>query len=251
MLGGQDVAVSFASTFFSLLAVWLTYVLGAAVWSRPAGLLAALGLSLDFDVVSLASLGWRDDAYMAAFTLCAYLMLRVWRTGEASPRSYVVLGVGAGLAILTRIMAVPFLVAGVGWILFARRNAWRTHLRGAGLALLAATLTAGPYFVNCWRVYGDPLYTFNVHGAIYSAAEGEAGLERQHRVVRRQEDRPAADCDRRHGRAGADVLSLHEQVAAASTAGCRDLASARRSRRSPGSCARRIAARTSAVDRAW
>lgn len=171
VLGGQDVAVSFASTFFSVLAIWLTYVLGAAIWSRPVGLLAALGLSLDLDVVSLASLGWRDDAYMAAFTLCAYLLLRVWRTGEGSPRIYVLFGVGAGLAILTRIMAVPFLVAGVGWILFARRNAWRTHLAGAGLALLAAALTAGPYFVNCWRVYGDPLYTFNVHGEIYSVAE--------------------------------------------------------------------------------
>ena len=147
VLGGQDVAVSFASTFFSLLAVWLTYVLGAAVWSRPAGLLAALGLSLDFDVVSLASLGWRDDAYMAAFTLCAYLMLRLWRTGEANPRVYrvkgapipavyveaVVLGVGAGLAILTRIMAVPFLVAGVGWILLVRRSAWRNTAAAVSL----------------------------------------------------------------------------------------------------------------------
>jgi hypothetical protein len=86
----------------------------------------------------------------------------------------VVLGVGAGLAILTRIMAVPFLVAGGAWILLVRRNAWRMHLAAAGLALLTATLTAGPYFVNCWRVYGDPLYTFNVHGAIYSVTEGQA-----------------------------------------------------------------------------
>jgi 4-amino-4-deoxy-L-arabinose transferase-like glycosyltransferase len=177
LLGGQDVAVSFASTFFSLLAVWLTYVLGAAVWSRPAGLLAALGLSLDFDIVSLASLGWRDDAYMAAFTLCAYLMLRMWRTGEAGRPIYrgaVVLGVAGGLAILTRIMAVPFLVAGVGWILFARRDAWRRYVAAGGLVVLTAALTAGPYFVNCWRVYGDPFYTFNVHGEIYSAAEGQA-----------------------------------------------------------------------------
>jgi hypothetical protein len=180
LLGGQDVAVSFASTFFSLLAIWLTYVLGAAVWSRPAGLLAALGLSLDADVVSFASLGWRDDAYMAAFTLCAYLMLRLWRKGEGRDRFYrdaVILGVAAGLAILTRIMAVPFLVAGVGWILLARRDAWRPHLAAAGLALLAAVLTAGPYFVNCWRVYGDPLYTFNVHGEIYSATEGQADFK--------------------------------------------------------------------------
>nr|AGD93298.1 hypothetical protein orf520 [uncultured bacterium]AGD93315.1 hypothetical protein orf520 [uncultured bacterium] len=177
LFDGEDVAVSFASLFFSLAAIWLTYVLGAAVWSRPVGLLAALGLSLDFDVVSFASLGWRDDAYMAVFTLCAYLMLRLWRAGEGSRPIYrdaAILGVAAGLAILTRIMAVPFLVAGVGWIVLARRMTWRAGAAAAAIAAMAAVLTAGPYFVNCWRVYGDPLYTFNVHGEIYSATEGQA-----------------------------------------------------------------------------
>lgn len=192
ILGGQDVAVSFASTACSLLAIWFTYVLGAAVWSRPVGLLAALGLSLDYDVIGLASLGWRDDAYMAAFTLCAYLLVRYWKAGHAAGRRVyrvarwnvdafyaeaVVLGVGAGLAILTRIMAVPFLVAGVGWILIGRRAAWRQQLAGAALAALVAMLTAVPYFTNCWRVYGDPFYTFNFHAVIYSEAEGQAGFQ--------------------------------------------------------------------------
>ncbi len=188
VLGGQDVAVSFASAFFSVLAVWFTYLLGAAIWSRPIGLLAALGLSLDYDVVSLASLGWRDDAYMAAVTLCAYLIVRWWRTEQASARVYrlgslhidaaymqaVVVGVAGGFAILTRIMAVSFLSAAALYMVLARRAAWRRQLTATGLALVTACLVAGPYFVNCWRVYGDPLYTFNVHGDIYSAAEGEA-----------------------------------------------------------------------------
>jgi 4-amino-4-deoxy-L-arabinose transferase-like glycosyltransferase len=187
VLGGQDVAVSFTSAFFSLLAIWLTYLLGAALWSRPIGLLAALGLSLDYDVISLASLGWRDDAYMAAVTLCAYVMLRWWRAEHAAARVYrlgslridaaymqaVFVGVAGGFAILTRIMAVSFLAAGALYMLVARRTSWRRQLAAVGLAVVTAGLVAGPYFVNCWRVYGDPLYTFNVHGAIYSAAEGE------------------------------------------------------------------------------
>jgi hypothetical protein len=41
-----------------------------------------------------------------------------------------------------------------------------------GIAVVTATVVAAPYFLNCWRVYGDPLYTFNTHGTIYSAAEG-------------------------------------------------------------------------------
>jgi hypothetical protein len=76
LLGDRDVAVSFASAFCSVLAIWFTYLLGSAAWSRPVGLLAALGLSLDHDVLTLASRGWRDDAYVAAVALCAFLMLR-------------------------------------------------------------------------------------------------------------------------------------------------------------------------------
>jgi 4-amino-4-deoxy-L-arabinose transferase-like glycosyltransferase len=191
LLNGEDVAVSFASAFFSTLAVWLTYVLGAALWSRPAGLLAALGLSLDYHVIAQASLGWRDDAYMAMVTLCAYLMLRWWRTGQAEARMIhlgrlridalhlqaALSGVAGGFAILTRIMAVSFLAAGFGYLAQARRAAWRRHLAAAGLALLTSALVAAPYFVNCWRVYGDPLYTFNVHGHIYSVAERHAEWE--------------------------------------------------------------------------
>ena len=169
LLHGQDVAVSFASAFFSTVAVWLTYVLGASYWSRPAGLLAALGLSLDYDVISRASLGWRDDAYMAMVTLCGYLLLRWWRAGRT--KDAVLFGVAGGFAILTRIMAVTFLAAGVASVVMARPAAWRTHLRAAALALGVSVLVAAPYFVNCWRVYGDPLYTFNVHGHIYSVAE--------------------------------------------------------------------------------
>jgi hypothetical protein len=186
LLNDQDVAVSFASTAFSLLAVWLTYILGASLWSRPVGLLAALALSLDIDVVSLASRGWRDDAYIAAFVMCAYLMLRYIRTADSGATPVhsigrwrvkalhvdaVLLGIGAGLAILTRIMALPFVVAGAGWILLGRRAAWRQHAQGLAIAALTATIVAAPYFINCWRVFGDPLYTFNVHGAIYSATE--------------------------------------------------------------------------------
>jgi hypothetical protein len=188
LLHGQDVAVSFASASFSVLAIWLTYILGAAVWSRPAGLLAALGFSLDRDVISLSSLGWRDDAYVAVVVLCAYLMLRCWRTLQqpvvvrrlgrlridAADLEAVALGVASGLAILTRIMAVPFLAAGVGALVLAPRTPWRRRLSAIGITTVTALLVSAPYFVNCWRQFGDPLYTFNVHGQIYGAAEGTA-----------------------------------------------------------------------------
>jgi hypothetical protein len=86
LLNNQDVAVSFTSTAFSLMAIWLTYVLGAMVWSRGAGLVAAVGLAIDYDAVSLASAGWRDDVFVAAVVLCGVLTLRCWRVGNEPPR---------------------------------------------------------------------------------------------------------------------------------------------------------------------
>jgi hypothetical protein len=179
--------VSFASAFCSVLAIWFTYLLGAAAWSRPVGLLAALGLSLDHDVLTLASRGWRDDTYAAVVAGCAFLMLRCWRVGRAPVRfrqlgrvrldavyvEAVILGIASGIAVLTRIMAVPFLAAGGAFLVFGLPTPWRRRLTMAGIAVATALIVAGPYFVDCWRVYGDPLYTFNVHGNIYSIRQGE------------------------------------------------------------------------------
>jgi hypothetical protein len=191
LLDGQDVAVSFASAFCSVLAIWFTYLLGTAAWSRPVGLLAALGLSLDHDVLTLASRGWRDDAYVAAVALCAFLMLRCWRIGQAPVQfrrlgrlrldslylAAFVLGVASGLAVLTRIMAVPLLAAGGAFLVLGLPTPWRRRLTMAGIGVATALIVAAPYFIDCWRVYGDPLYTFNVHGNIYSIREGEGEWE--------------------------------------------------------------------------
>ena len=186
-LDGQDVAVSFASASFSILAICCAYLLGAAVWSRPVGLAVALGLAFDYDAISLASAGWRDDAFVAAVVLCAYLMLRFWRAAgrparivhwipgriDAAYLEALMLGVAAGLAVLVRLFAMSFLLPGAVVLLLTLRTAWRRRLSLVGLAVVTAAAVAGPYFINCWRVYGDPLYSFNVHGDVYRVAEGQ------------------------------------------------------------------------------
>ena len=191
LLDDQDVAVSFASAFFSTLAIWLTYLLGASLWSRPAGLLAAAGLALDIDVVSLASLGWKDDAYMAALALCTLLMLRAWRAGREEPRqvrlgpvsidamylSAIVAGIAGGLAILTRIFAATFVLPGFACLLLARRSPWRRVLTATAIGTAMTVIVAAPYFVNCRRTLGDAFYVFNIHSGVYSLAEGQPQLK--------------------------------------------------------------------------
>jgi 4-amino-4-deoxy-L-arabinose transferase-like glycosyltransferase len=171
------------------MAIWLTYLLGAMVWSRGAGLIAALGLAIDRDAVSLASAGWRDDAFVATVVLCALLILRAWRLGGAPPRAIAVtglrvtidaayaaaiaLGLAGGVAILVRIFSASFLVGGAIVFLIALPTTWRRRMTMVGVAALVAAVVAGPYFVNCWRVFGDPLYSFNFHANIYRVAEGQ------------------------------------------------------------------------------
>jgi hypothetical protein len=188
LLDDQDVAVSFTSAAFSVLAIWFTYLLGAAVWSRPVGLIAALGLAIEFDAVALASAGWRDDAFVAAVAGCAVLLQRYWRAaGDAEARAvrlgswsidrvYVVagvLGVIGGLSVLVRLFAVSFVVAGIVLLPLVVRTTWRRRLTMAGLAMGIMVVVAAPYFINTWRVFGDPFLTFSVHGNVYRIAEGQ------------------------------------------------------------------------------
>ena len=67
----------------------------------------------------------------------------------------------------------------------------------AGIGVATALIVAGPYFVDSWRVYGDPLYTFNVHGNIYSIREGEGEWEGStaEYVAREIAERPIAAVD--------------------------------------------------------
>jgi hypothetical protein len=44
------------------------------------------------------------------------------------------------------------------------------------VASVIALALAAPYYYNCWREFGDPLYPINVHTSFYRARAGEAGF---------------------------------------------------------------------------
>ena len=189
LFNDQDVAVSFTSTAFSMLAIWFTYLLGTMVWSRWVGLIAAFGLAVDGATVSLASNGWRDDAFVAAVALCAVVIVRAWRRGREKPatvkigrfeidRSIVdaaVFGVVAGLAILVRVFALSFIIPAVALLFLTLPGGWRRRWSASAVALGVMLMVGGPYYFNCWRVHGNALLTLSVHGNVYRVAEGKAG----------------------------------------------------------------------------
>jgi len=172
LLDQQDVAVSVASASFSVLAIGATFLLGASAFSYRVGLGAALAMAVEYDVVTWAVGGWRDDAFTCAVLLSAYAMLRYAR--DASRRNAVLLGIVAGVACLVRITALSFLLPGIAWILLVASRPVKHRLVGIGLSLLIMTVIVAPFLINCWRTFGDPLYAINVHANVYRAAEGQS-----------------------------------------------------------------------------
>ena len=173
LLHDDDSAVSFASAAFSVLAIALTFALGSEAFSPAVGLLAALLWAIEFDVIDNGTEGWRDDAFACAVVLTAWLMIRLARKPDLARA--VALGLAAGAACLIRITALSFVIPGLLYLLLTLQAPWRERLRTLAAAAIVALLVVGPFLVNCWRAYGDPLHAINVHADVYRATEGQSG----------------------------------------------------------------------------
>jgi hypothetical protein len=181
----QSVAVSLASAMFSTLAVWVTYLLGSYAYSRWAGLAAAFALAIERDAIGWAAEGWRDDAMMFVFVLSCYAFLRCVRAPTVL--NAVFAGAVAGIACLTRITALSFLLPAVMYLVWAGfvdrratnpqshpRSHSQSHWRAAAIALVVMAAIVAPYMINCAIVFGDPFYAINYHTTFYRARANQA-----------------------------------------------------------------------------
>jgi hypothetical protein len=175
-LDQQDAAISLASAAGSMLAIFATYLVGAAVISPLGGLAAALILAIDYQVITWAVDGWRDDTFMAMVLLTAWALLKL----RSQPTfGYALLaGFAGGAACLTRISALSFVLPAVLWLVVdGARPLWRERARHAGIAVLILALMVVPYLVSCAIGMGDPFVAINYHTVYYRAAEGLARPE--------------------------------------------------------------------------
>jgi hypothetical protein len=159
LLSDQDVAVSFASAMFAVLAIVATYLLGAAAFSRPVGLAAAAAFAIEYTNISWNIAGWRDDAFTLGVVMFAYAVLRTTR--RPSTGNAVFVGVVTAFAILVRITALSFVLPGMLWLLVAPRASRRDRLKLAAISAVVTAALAAPYIINCWRVFGNPLYAID------------------------------------------------------------------------------------------
>lgn len=168
----QDIAISFASATMSVLAVFATFLLGSVVGSRWVGLAAAAAMAIEREVVEWAADGWRDDAFTAMVALSAWAILRFWK--RPTWGAAVLAGGVAGVACLTRITAVSFLLPALASVAVFQGRAvlWRS-LGQTALALVVMGAVVGPYLVNCYIEFGDPFYAVNFHTGGYRQWYGE------------------------------------------------------------------------------
>jgi len=169
-MDGQDAGVSLASAAGSLLTIFATYLLGAAVVSPAGGLIAAAVYAIEYDSITWAVDGWRDDTFSGFFVLTVWALVRFRE--RASLGRALALGLIGGAACLTRLTALSFILPALAWILFERRAEGRRRLEYSSTALVVLGAVVVPYLVSCGLATGDPLFSVNHHTAYYRHAEG-------------------------------------------------------------------------------
>jgi hypothetical protein len=171
LLDGQDQGLSFASALGSVLTIAGVCLLGATLGSPLVGLGAALVVATEFELITWAPDGWRDDTFMAAVVFAAWAFLRFGRAPSFA--NALLLGGATGVACLTRITALSFVLPGLAWVVIDGPRQERL-LRGrltAVAAVVSAAIVA-PYLLSCAIATGDPLYAVNYHTGYYRYGEG-------------------------------------------------------------------------------
>ena len=171
-LDDQDFGVSLASAVGSTLAIFATYLVGAALLSPLTGLLAALLTAIELEMVTWGVDGWRDDTFTATILFAVWALLRL--RARPSFGNALVAGVLCGVSCLTRITAITFIVPALLWLIVDRAAASRPErARAAGTATLILAIIVAPYLISCAIATGDPLIAINYHTGYYRFAENQ------------------------------------------------------------------------------
>ena len=171
-LDDQDFGVSLASAVGSMLAIFATYLVGAALFSPAAGLLAALLTATELEMVTWGVDGWRDDTFTATILFSVWALLRL--RARPSLANALVAGALCGISCLTRITAITFVVPALLWLVIERAStSRRERAKAVGIAAAMLTIVVAPYLVSCAIATGDPLLAINYHTSYYRFAEAQ------------------------------------------------------------------------------
>jgi 4-amino-4-deoxy-L-arabinose transferase-like glycosyltransferase len=171
-LDDQDFGVSLASAVGSTLAIFATYLVGAALLSPLTGLLAALLTAIEFEMIAWGADGWRDDTFTATILFAVWALLKL--RARPSFENALLAGGLCGLSCLTRITAISFIVPGLLWLVVERATTSRLErAKAVGTATLILIIVVAPFLISCAIATGDPLFAINYHTSYYRFAENQ------------------------------------------------------------------------------
>ncbi len=171
-LDDQDFGVSLASMIGSTLAIFATYLVGAALLSPLTGLLAALLMAIEFEMIAWAPDGWRDDTFTATILFAVWALLRL--RARPSFGNALLAGGLCGLSCLTRITAISFIAPALLWLVVERATTSRAErAKAVATATLILTIAVAPFLINCAVATGDPFFAINYHTSYYRFAENQ------------------------------------------------------------------------------
>ncbi len=178
----KDIAVSFASAFFSVLAVVATFILAKYAFSFWVGVIAALSMAVDQELISIGVDGWRDDTFMFLVLMFSYSLLRLFR--KASFSNALFAGIVAGLVCLTRMTSFSFIVPGYLFVLLVGKEpSLKKRCQSVLLSASMFVIVIAPFLINCAIVYGDPLFSVNDNTKFYRSRENIPEAEKPQTVA--------------------------------------------------------------------
>lgn len=150
LFGNNEIAIRIPSLLFSLLAVWLSILLGKTLFDERVGLLAGFfhavhGLSLEFAAGIISS--DHVDTLFALLVGGAFLFQVLFYKSQKN-RFVIGTGVCVGLGFLTKytMVLIPGAAIGLLWLLFPAKN-WKNRLGNAALFTLTACLVVAPWML--------------------------------------------------------------------------------------------------------
>jgi 4-amino-4-deoxy-L-arabinose transferase-like glycosyltransferase len=150
-------AVRVAGVFLVGAAVLLTFALSISLMPgrRGVALAAAAFMGLNPSLLAVAASVQNDYLAMVLALLAALIAVRAFQASPSSWRPWLVVGIVAGLATLTKVFAIGLLVALAAAVLTVSSRERRNRLRGCAVAGLSFVVVSGWWFVRNAVLYGD------------------------------------------------------------------------------------------------
>jgi hypothetical protein len=173
LAGGRDIGINFLSGLCSALVCLGIFALGRSLGSGWAGAAAALLWAIEWQCISFSVEG-RDDLFSLQVALCTAGLVSLHLKPDR--RGATLLGLAAGLTLLTRLSALTFLIPCLAAAVILPSPPPRgDRLRASAVVIFWMLLLAGPFMAACAFGYGDPFYAVNVHAAFYRRRAGLQG----------------------------------------------------------------------------